>query len=224
MIRSLKKYLSSKKALSLTELVVSSILVSVVMLGVVSFTYAIKQIQDSTSRSAILSAQTATAMSYIRKDAESAVGDLGGTELLNDANRTIGNGVREADGTICFRHDTLRTPYNYSDDTWDCYNLTGTDNTDTKLYRCANVPAAKVPYSGSCSGAGGSSTFLLNLTNRQTGYYKTNLDPLNSDSWESISFTLQTIYDPTKSSDPVTNPTYTLTATFNPISHSRKNH
>ena len=64
-----------QKGLTLTELLVATILIGIVMTGVSAFSVFVKQARDSTGSGTILAVQTATAMHYMVQDANKAVGD-----------------------------------------------------------------------------------------------------------------------------------------------------
>ncbi|MBI5415356.1 MAG: prepilin-type N-terminal cleavage/methylation domain-containing protein, partial [Candidatus Omnitrophica bacterium] len=64
-----------KNGLTLTELLVATILMGIVMAGVASFSLVVKQAGETTSSGTVLAIQTAAAMHYIKEDALSAVGD-----------------------------------------------------------------------------------------------------------------------------------------------------
>ena len=72
----------NKTGLTLTELVVASVLIGIVMLGIASFDYAIKNIQDSTNRSAVLGMQAQPAMYEIVKAARTSTGYNGDSGIL----------------------------------------------------------------------------------------------------------------------------------------------
>ncbi len=120
----------TKKGLTLTELLVSTVLIGIVMVGVASFSMTIKNLQESSNQSGITMLQMISAMRYITRDASFAVGEEGDRGVwVDDVGVSRG---------ICFRHDTASaTPGDYTDDTWVCYVH---DNTNVIL-RCEGLAA-----------------------------------------------------------------------------------
>ncbi|MCK5178564.1 MAG: prepilin-type N-terminal cleavage/methylation domain-containing protein, partial [Candidatus Omnitrophica bacterium] len=64
-----------KKGITLTELIVASILIGIVMIGVAAFSASIEQLHTSTNRSTILTMKTTATMNHITRAAYLAVGD-----------------------------------------------------------------------------------------------------------------------------------------------------
>jgi len=197
------------RGMTLTELLVASILVGIVMLGVASFSIALKHIQGGTSRSALLAMRTHAAMAKITKDAYATVGDA--------TNPGIKERAMGQDRSICFRKDT-NDPSSYTDDTWSCYyrRRLGSSN---NLWRCTEpTPPAKVPPANllECNN-GGTSDLLLNLNNNDYFTIVTDTD----DRLEYIEFTFTAIIDRSAAVHPVDNPLYTLVTRVSPPGHSR---
>jgi len=105
--------ISQKKALTLTELIVVSLLIGIVMIGIVSFSASMKQMQVSTNRETILAMQTTAAMTHITTNAALAIGFSGDPGIFTNNSAT-----RE---WISFRQDRNQTPDDYMDDTWTIY-------------------------------------------------------------------------------------------------------
>ena len=70
----IKSACSKKNGITLTELLVASVMIAVVMVGVASFSLAIKNLQQSTSRSVLVALRAKSAMARLVKDASLAVG------------------------------------------------------------------------------------------------------------------------------------------------------
>ena len=199
----------NKNGITLTELLVASILIGIVMIGVASFSVSLQQFQNSTNRTTILAMKTMTAMNRLTRDAYLAVGD--------ETNRGIVDRAIPKRNSLCFRHDTTN-PSSYTDDTWTCYYF---DIPSNLLYLCT-VPTAEanVPpnNAGQCDGAG-TRRLLLELNPAQGVFYQI---IENSDGrLESIRITLSSIFDSTLASHPITNPVYTTTTQISPPGHSR---
>ncbi len=197
----------NKKALSLTELLVSSVLIGIVMVGVAAFSLATKQTRDSTSRATVLSIQTAAALNFVKADAMKAVGD--------NVNRGVVTGSQGTSRSICFRHDD-NDPTSYAGDTWQCYF-----SDSSLLYRCtaptAGVPPAPTDFALGCN-QGTGAVFLVQLS--QTDFTAVT-DDAATGRFEYISIFLNTIYDPADAADPILNPTYSLSTRIKPPGHGR---
>jgi len=128
------------RGLTLTELLVSSMLMGIVMLGIAGFSVAIKRMQDSTDKRALLAYQTAVAMAFIERGVSQTFGsralDGGYTNgapagANSPIQGTAGNppDCNRVLATFCydnanpqtywsFRIDPNNTPTNYVDDSW----------------------------------------------------------------------------------------------------------
>jgi Tfp pilus assembly protein PilW len=120
--------------ISLTELLVSSILIGVVMTGVMGFSYAIKAIEQTSDAKSQATIRATSIMSFMRRDASLAVGNP------NDPGVTTWATNAPAISSICFRHDVNETPFNYTDDDWVCY----AHNAAFLLFRCVHSAAGHV--------------------------------------------------------------------------------
>ena len=115
------------KGLSLVELIMSSIMVGIVMLGIVGFSFTIKRIQDSTSKLSILSIRTSALLAQISRDIKLATG----TEILNGILPYVDGDNR----TICFRMDANADGEIDDNDEWICYY----HNSDYEIFRCMGL-------------------------------------------------------------------------------------
>lgn len=205
--------IKSNTGLTLTELLVASFLMSIIMLGIVSFNFAIKEIQEVTNKSSLISVDVMLAMNYLNEDAQKAVGN---GDIDPDLDQ--GSGVRYTEqGTmesICFRLDTNgsgvpnNSPPDYSDDTWVCYYVNSNENEDKMLYRCYDMvkDVSYIPPTDltDCE----QSSDVKPLVNLTSNNFFTRL-PI-SGSIERISFYVEGVYDPTKAIDPIENPSSAL--------------
>ncbi len=202
-----------QNALTLTELLVATILIGIVMTGVASFSVFVKQAQYSTSAGTILAVQTATAMHYIVEDALRAVGDSGNPGILH-------NGSTSAT-SICFRHD-VNNPASYNEDLWKCYWYYGpSEGAESALYKCADRTAVMVvPPSnfGDCkTSADGVRFFSMNP--KAPKYFTVVND--SGGRLLYIDITLNSIADYQRPADVIKNPTYQLFTRISPPLHGR---
>ena len=213
----MKMTLAKKNGITLTELLVASILIGIVMIGVASFSVSIQQFQNSTNRTTILAMRTMTAMNRLSRDAYLVIGDETGDDWVRGiVTRTIPPRV-----SLCFRHDADNDPSSYTGDEWICYFFETTLN-NRKLSLCT-VPTApaNVPPNNTnkCDGTGQRSLLLTLDPTQGNSFYQINED--GDGRLESIDFTLSAIFDPTLAPHPITNPTYTVTTTVSPPGISR---
>ncbi len=120
----------TNRALTITELIIASLLVGIVMLGVLNADYAIRRMDNNSNTDTRLAIQMSALGETIRLDIKRVHGYPGETTA----------GINVAARTICFRYDTT-TPQIYTDDNWSCYTQPAAD---TRVFRCtyANNPAA----------------------------------------------------------------------------------
>lgn len=195
-----------KNGITLTELLVASILIGVVMLGVASFNVSILQFQKTSDITAILALKAMTAMNYLVKDAYTVTGERTDEGIVTDEAGSF--------QSICFRHNSAGgDPGSYADDQYTCY-LFEVDN-DT-FSRCpvptpiGNVPPDSVADCGNRN--------ILFLTRSNTVWsISTDADGRT----EYIDFTIDAIVDPANAEHPVKNPIYTLTTQVSPPALAR---
>ena len=202
----------TQNALTLTELLVSTILMGIVMGGVAAFSLFVKQSRDSTGAGTILAVQTATAMHYLVQDANKAVGDNSNRGVISDS---------PPPRSVCFRHDASN-PAVYTDDTWACYWYDAPSN---GLWKCADrnaiatVPPANFndcipPVAGFSRGIK-----LVTIDPGATQYFNV-ID--NSDGrFLYVDITLNTIANPGQAANTIANPTYQLFTRVSPPAHGR---
>jgi len=137
----MKLHIRKKNGLTLTELIVACVLIGIVMIGVVSFSLTIKQIQGSSSKLAILKMQTIAAVKEMSRDASMAIGDQNDPGVVVDTLNTPPQ-------FISFRHDLSRTPETYTDDTWSIYMFNGNTIAGldaNSLYKCTHADDPLTP-------------------------------------------------------------------------------
>ena len=196
------------KALTLTELLVSTVLISIVMVGVASFSFVIKQLQSTTDKSGLLSMRLSAAMNRMGRDALLTVGDPASPGILS-----YSSGVTRS---ICFRHDVDNTPLTYADDEWICYFY---DSGGTNiLKRCDNPDPPSIPpgADAQCDTAADVQTFLsLSNINFFNIVYNAELR------LDYVEITLTSRYDMTKAAHVIENPEQVLTIQISPPNYGR---
>jgi len=203
------------KGITLTELLVASVMIGVVMMGVASFAVAIKNLHRSTDKTVIISLRTKAAMARITGDATLAVG--------HEGNRGI---IPFSGGThlsICFRHDTNNIPGDYLDniDGWECYYRNSANN---DLMICGGPRLlAGVPVTTDVGGAQACATgvvgdeFILALDPADNVFY-TIVE--TGGRLDFVDITLSTIFDDARAFHDVNNPRYSTNTQVVPFGHS----
>lgn len=120
--------------LSLTELLIASVIIGVIMTGVAVFTISVRQLQASNQTTMYTNIKVTALMKAMKTDAELAIGDPTDSGIrTNTAGSTR---------SICFRHDVSNTPDIYANDIWVCWYHHASS---PGLRRCFNVPVGNVP-------------------------------------------------------------------------------
>lgn len=197
----------TQKALTLTELLVSTVLIAIVMVGVASFSSVIKQLQSTTDKSGLLSMRLAAAMNRMGRDALLTVGDPSSPGIQTYSNA----GTR----SICFRSD-VNDPLTYADDKWICYFY---DSGGTNiLKRCDNPDPPSIPPAADaqCDTAPDVQRFLplsninfFNIVNNADGRL------------DYVEITLTGRYDITKAAHVIENPEQVVTIQISPPNYGR---
>lgn len=208
MIVVVKMNIRTQNALTLTELLVSTILMGIVMGGVAAFSLFVKQSRDSTGAGTILAVQTVTAMHYLVQDANKAVGDNSNRGVISDSPPLW---------SVCFRHDT-NDPTVYTDDTWACYWY---DAPSDALWKCATrtAVAGAPPADFTDCQAGAGEVKLVTLDPAATDYFEV-VDDANG-RFNYVDITLNTIANPAQEANTIANPTYQLFTRVSPPAHGR---
>jgi len=205
----------NKRGLSLTELLVASVVIGIVMVGVASFSSGVKTIQDSTSKSSILSMRAAGAMAHMKKDASLTVGDSDSPGVFTDIDAPY--------RIICFRHDTDEDPYSYTNDTWVCYSR---NDTTSQIDKCVEMTTAQRPVDSICP-AGFKVTTFRYRTSPGVAFYALGGDTNSNDqidpgeTLEYIEIRLTTVYNAAAAVHPVKNPEHTSITRVSPPGHTR---
>jgi hypothetical protein len=108
-------------AVTLVELIISTLIVSMVVAGVFASEYALRRMSEKGAGDVQINIQVKTIAELIRSTVKIVHGDPS----------DIGIDVDIANKTLCFRHDVDTgsgfTPGDYTDDDWTCYTQIGTD-------------------------------------------------------------------------------------------------
>lgn len=202
-----------QKGLTLTELLVSTILIGIVMTGVSAFSVFVKQARDSTGSGTILAVQTATAMHYMVQDANKAVGDSSDRGVVVDAPGGV---------SICFRHD-VSDPASYADDIWACYWYENSPAALWALWKCTqrnvNKPFTPPPANFSDCNQGSNAIKLVTLNPAAAQYFSV-VDDADG-RFRYVDITLSTIANPGQPASTIGNPTYELFTRVSPPAHGR---
>lgn len=202
-----------KKAITLTELLVSSILIGIVMLGVMAVSYAIKSMQDMTNKGAILSMRTTATMNHISKNVALAIG-------YQDDPGIVVNIVLDKDGNVlpreaqwfAVRQESGVDPLSYTDDQWVVYYKDG-----HQLKSCTQKDVNQLP---NCS-----SPFKVisqDIVDTEFEF----VHPVDSTVTPSgnpefyLRIYLKTQYDPDGTFDLINNPSQEVTSRISPLGHS----
>lgn len=212
--------IQQKNAVTLTELLVGTMLIGIVMVGIAAFSNAIKQIHGSTDKSTILAMRTAFALKQMSADAFLAVGsNLLSDSGLSDCLPNCGLVYKDtgAQRSICFRQDADNDPTSYTNDIWICYYDNGTNNI---IDRCVGTPVANVPPSSfaQCSAALAVVT-PYNYQLIQNDFFEVVKDA--GGRLEYVEIFLTTRSDIGAPVHPMDNPEYTLTTRVSPPGLSR---
>ena len=204
----IKSSLKENKGITLTELIVASVMIGIVMIGVSSFGLTIKKLQSSTNSSALLSMKAKTIMARMSVDALATIGDVPDPGYV-----TSGGGP---DVSICFRHDVNTTPSLYTDDEWTCYYRDAQNI--LSLCTVPTVPGNVPPSNdGECDGSG-TRNELIDMT--QADFY--DIFEVGIDNrLEYFDLHISAIYDNTTAMDPITNPEYFVSTRISPPGQSR---
>ncbi|MFT7538659.1 MAG: prepilin-type N-terminal cleavage/methylation domain-containing protein [Lysobacterales bacterium] len=220
----IKHILKSNKGVTLTELIISSVLIGIIMLGVMSFSFALKRIEESTSTGASFDSTTAGFLSMFSRDVEKATGD--------SSNHGIITNTTGINNVICFRHDLiptppdLPTPHDYTDDEWVCYTqVADLINYYTKLPSLAvgTPPCTNLVNCNSRMNDGGVAfTNILQLVPSSPNFFDDipSAVPPNISSVGYVHINFNAIRDTAAGADVLTNQTQTIDMRILPKAHS----
>ena len=197
--------MTGKKGLTLTELLVASALIGIVMIGVASFSASIEKMHNSSNRSTLVAMKAASTMNRLTRDAYLTVGDETDRGVI-----TGGAGKKES---ICFRHDTDLDPSSYTGDTWTCYFI----NPQKYVFLCNPNLTPPVDNWGDCkTGAGDPQELLLS----DVADFFTVVDDVGVGPLQYIEFNLEAKLIRNQPVHPVKNPVHTISSRVSPPGHS----
>ena len=219
----MKRIFSQNNGLTLTELLIASIVVGIVMVGVAAYSTSIKNVQDTTIKAARVNLQLSSALKMMKNDLSLATGNITDYGIQYDANAPGGT-------VICARQDDDSTPADFTDDMWICwFKGNGAGN---PLRRCVDVPQGNVTAStavptttftnGDCNQANrGIRDFFPLAASSLPGGLHFDADPLGTGLLEYIEAELVLRADIGSAAHPLRNPEHTVSTKVNLPLHSR---
>ena len=193
--------------MTFTELVVACVLMGIIMVGIAGFSLAVRTVQDSASKTTILSIQTSAAIKHIARYSSLATGENSDPGYYKDtANPYPSTG---------FRIDVNSTPTDYADDLWVIYQTSQAN--PNQLVTCTRPPAAGLPPTpntdGPCTSTEATYIVLLNTVINFNNSIVANQNELY------FIINLTTRYNPSAAMHPIDNPEYTLSTYVVPLAH-----
>jgi len=193
------KIYSVKSGLTLTELIVATLVIGVVMLGVASVDIALRQTHKGASQKSLAVMQNSMMMLRISKDAQIATGDGTNFGIVTNS---------PTDDIVWIRKENPANPApdpsTYADDIWVSYTF---DPATFTLYHCT-VPSSGTPCTVADEAVGQLASFNATVA----------LDEATQALY--LQITLVNRLDPTTAADSFDNPEYTLTSRIYPMSAS----
>jgi type II secretory pathway pseudopilin PulG len=216
----------SKSSFTLLELLVTSVLVGIVIVGAVAVDYAIRKSRQSADRASVTRGAVQQAMLRMHRDAAKVVGDESAKDTATPwTSRGIFANAIGPFRTICFREDVSGTPGIFSDDNWNCYEHRSTDNHISRCVRTnAEVLIEFVPGFVACDIQ---PQFERIIRASDPNFFTLPLDAQNH--IEYVELRVQTHYNchingntcSVLSNNPIENPQFTLTTRISPQGLSR---
>ncbi|MFA5088322.1 MAG: hypothetical protein WC552_04740 [Candidatus Omnitrophota bacterium] len=184
-------------AITLTELIVATTIMGIILLGIVSLDVAVRQTQQVSEKSAKVVMDVSAAITHILNNATLAVGYQAdqGIQVINDGSFY----------GLYIRQDTSNTPANYADDTWLRYlGATGDPTTHHDILFCSSVSGPA--DTAACGGTEYPLIHVSSINYTLTPPY--------------LEVTVISRHDPTTAVNPMKNPSYTLTSRITPPGHT----
>ena len=190
---------SKRKGITLTELLVASILIGIVMVGVIAVSFAIKKMQETTNKSALLAMRATAVITHMTKNVALAVG------YQDDPGIVVGErwvSIRQEQGESG----------NFTDDLWVIYYYSAHN-----LYFCTQTvdEGGSVPDSGGNCPESPSKLLSANVLKAKFTLFN---DPEQYQFYLAVE--LKTIYDSGQGEDLVNNPTFNVESRMSPAGHS----
>ncbi len=202
-MRHLCRGLFSRKGLTLAELLIAAIIVTIIMLGIVSIDLALRQSEKGTSRNALVAQRTSAMMLHVVKHVEQAAPYQTGGGLFDP-------GVSTGDQQLWVRMqgdpDSDPSTWNpdSSDDQWICYDI----SSSSKLRYCEVTGPPT-----DCASPSGTLETLGDIADFQASLVK---DSAQAAQMFHVQVTLTNRFDVTEETDPLDNPEYVLTTNIYP--------
>jgi len=211
--------MTTQKGLTLTELLVASFLMGIVMVGIAGFSVTIKRMQDTTDKQAILAIQTIAAMTHMERNISRTIGGQ------SDQGYASGNAGTPNRAYWSFRQDPSNTPYNTSDDTWRIYFRRTTGGAPTFELRTCVQPAGAGAAQGPIPSFLGSDPCgqpniqrVINKIQSFSIVQTVNNSPSTLDFYYTATITAR--FNPSAAAEPIDNPDYTLSTRVHAPGHS----
>jgi len=210
--------MQNNRGLTLTELLVSTFLVGIIMSTVVVFTTSVKNVENSTKNILLLQLRSQAAINHIKNTASKAVGHKNNPGIFIAPHSA--SPIRYS-----FRTDINNTPFDYSDDRWTIYLLNAFNK--SSIYYCYQDNVAGTEYEPDLSvGADcAQDNVTLLLPNVDPGATRTYLkhQPDDPSSGNFVEIKLTTFLGQLTApnlSNPYTNPYNVMEAKAIPLSHT----
>lgn len=202
----LRRKRAFSKAVTLTELLIASSLVGIVTMGAASILLGMQRIHGATQSSSFLIVHTSAVMSHLQRNILQAVG-LQGDEgiVLSPLATPPYYSFREDVDTSLVSNST---PESFADDTWVVYVYDA--STDSLSY-C---------YQSAATGSAPGAVCLSHLTLLSDRIQALSITMTGSTSGFYVDVSVTTQIDPNTTSDPMTNPSFTLSTRLTPASHT----
>ena len=207
-------HLKKKSGLSLLELVITTMVVAIIVVGIASMEVALRQSEKSTSRNALLAMRTSGLMFHIRKNIELATGDATSPGVV--CTTVDLNGDCLPADTLYIRQENQALPVatrtvNYNDDIWFRYRHLA----DHSLLFCRTDRVGDLNPVGSDCAPG---VIEENLGALFSMDIHPQMDRVAQDFF--IQVTLRNRIDMARPADPFDNPQLNLTTNISPLSSS----
>jgi len=131
-MRSYIKKINNVTALTLTELLVSCVLMGVVMVGIAGYSATVKRMYDTTDKQTILAMQAASAVASVERNASMSFGFQDTTNPNFSYVQNLANPI----SYWSFRADPNNTPTIYTDDVWSITYKWNAGANQYDLYTC----------------------------------------------------------------------------------------
>lgn len=207
--------LYSDRAMTLMELLVTSVAVGIVTMGLIAAEQSTRLSRISSARDTQLSAYLQSMMLAMRRDASLTYGDYSDTGIFQNFD---GGGKLNA---ICFRRIDPANVNSYTGGFWFCWTLKA-----SKIYSCS--PVAADTTTTDCSSAANQQTWdftpFSSLGLSVVDKNDTTISSagrLSGISVGGIKINLYSAFDSTQAAHPIQNPDYSLQTTVDPVGLSR---